>query len=172
MRASEDNSGRPRRNDRGFQRALVLVASALLSVPGVGPACNTSCDDGDDSDDPPVAYAGGTHDDALTYYESDSWDGPYLKFPPQRTYDLLHGLGRAPTAVMAYVGFSQTPLGTSANGNISLAAGNEVIIEWVDDSIIRVRNDTCETFYLRVVALAPNDVPASSPEAGDGGAGG
>jgi hypothetical protein len=135
----------------------VSLGAALLSVPGAGPGCHTSCDDGDDSDDPPVVYDGGTRDEALTYYETHAWDGRYLRFPPQRTYDLVHGLGRAPTAVMSYVGFNETPLGATGNGNVSIAAGNEVIIEWVDDSVIRVRNDTCETFYLRVVALAPNE---------------
>jgi hypothetical protein len=174
MRASDCDGGRdpgPRKN-RPFQRVLALLAGALLCVSGVGPGCKTSCDNGDDSDDPPVVYDGGSRDEALTYYESDSWDGRYLRFPPQRTYDFVHGLGRPPTAVMSYVGFSETPLGTNGNGNVSIAAGNEVIIEWVDDSIIRVRNDTCETFYLRVVALGPNDAATDiDSNAAGGGAG-
>ena len=173
MRASECAESVRLRRDWPFQRVFVLLSSLLLSVSGAGPGCNTSCDDGGSSDDPPVVYDGGTRDETLTYYESDTWNGPYLKFPPQRTYDLVHGLGRPPTAVMAYVGFSDTPLGTTGNGNISLAAGNEVIIEWVDESVIRVRNDTCETFYLRVVALAPNEgVMDGGDGDGDGGSGG
>ena len=134
--------------------------------------CETSCDDGGESDDPPVAYDGGSTNAALTYYESDAWDGPYVRFPPQRTFDFHHGLGRRPGAVLTYVGFSSSPLGMDGNGNISEAAGNEVIIEWVDDEIVRVRNDTCETFYLRVVAMAPEDGGASDGGASDGASGG
>lgn len=152
-----------------FARCLCLGA-VLLLVPGAGVACNTSCDDGDGPNAPPVVYEGGTSDPAEGYYESDAWDGGYLRFPPQRTYDLHHGLGRRPGAVMSYVGFDASPLGATGNGNVSEAAGNEVIIEWVDDQVIRVRNDTCETLYLRVVAFAPNAPDA--PDSGDAGAAG
>lgn len=172
MRVSDLGRRRRPRGRPAFRSVAcrILLPCALLSVPGAGPGCNTSCDEGDDSDDPPVLYEGGNRDQALTYYESDTWDGVYLKFPPQRTYDLVHGLGRAPSAVMSYVGFSHSPLGESGNGNVALATGNLAIIEWVDDTIIRVRNDTCETFYLRVVAMAPGD--GVDPGAGAAGAGG
>jgi hypothetical protein len=153
---------------RSWQRlrrsAVVSAALALVLVPISGSAglgCDTSCDDGGDKSDPAVVYEGGSTDDALSYYESDSWDGPYLKFPPQRTYDFHHGLGRRPYAVLSYVGFSESPL-RDGNGNISEAAGNEVIIEWVDEQVVRVRNDTCETFYLRLVALAGDQADTAS----------
>jgi hypothetical protein len=146
--------------------AVVSAALALVLVPlsgGAGLGCDTSCDDGGDKGDPPVVYEGGSTNAALSYYESDTWDGPYLKFPPQRTYDFHHGLGRRPSAVLSYVGFSESPLGSSnGNGNISEAAGNEVIIEWVDEQVVRVRNDTCETFYLRLVALALDEADSAS----------
>jgi hypothetical protein len=146
------------------RNAVVSAALALVLVPITGSAglgCDTSCDDGGDKSDPPVVYEGGSTDAALSYYESDSWDGPYLKFPPQRTYDFHHGLGRRPFAVLSYVGFNESPLG-NGNGNISEAAGNEVIIEWVDEQVVRVRNDTCETFYLRIVALAADEAADAS----------
>lgn len=150
--------------------AIVAGWSLLLApISGANFGCNTSCDDGDDSGAAPVAYEGGTTNAALTYYESDSWDGVYLEFPPQRTYDLHHGLGRRPAAVLSYVGFTSSPLGTDGSGNISEAAGNEVIIERVDDVLIRVRNDTCETFHLRVVALAPADDVEGANGTGSGG---
>ena len=158
------------RSRRGAPRnlrrsAVVSAALALVLVPISGSAglgCDTSCDDGGDKSDPPVVYEGGSTNAALSSYESDSWDGPYLKFPPQRTYDFHHGLGRRPSAVLSYVGFSESPLGSNGDGNISEAAGNEVIIEWVDEQVVRVRNDTCETFYLRLVALALGEADTAS----------
>jgi hypothetical protein len=159
-----DRSSRPGAPRNLRRSAVVSAALALVLVPISGSAglgCDTSCDEGGDKSDPPVVYEGGSTNASLSYYESDSWDGPYLNFPPQRTYDFHHGLGRRPVAVLSYVGFSESPLG-NGNGNISEAAGNEVIIEWVDEQVVRVRNDTCETFYLRLVALAVDDADTAS----------
>jgi hypothetical protein len=72
--------------------------------------------------------------------------------------------------VLSYVGFSSSPLAADGSGNISEAAGNEVLIERVDDEIVRVRNDTCETFFLRVVALAPAGIAAAPSSTGEAGA--
>jgi hypothetical protein len=148
----------------------IAVCAVLAFLPSTNSGCSTSCDDGDSSDDPPVVYEGGYRDDALTYYESDTWDGPYLHFPPKRTYDIQHGLGRRPVSVTSYVGFAEYPLGSNGNGNIAEVAGNIVIIEYVDEQIVRVRNDTCETYYLRVVAQTPEQLPAEpEPDLGAGG---
>lgn len=146
-----------------------LLCGVLASLPSTNGGCSTSCDDGDSYDDPPVVYDGGYRDDALTYYESDTWDGPYLHFPPKRTYDIHHGLGRRPVHVSSYVGFNDFPLGSHGNGNIAEPAGNIVIIEYVDDQFIRVRNDTCETYYLRIVAHTPENNSEPEPDLGSGG---
>jgi hypothetical protein len=57
--------------------------------------------------------------------------------------------------------------------------GNEAILEAVNEDYVRLRNDTCETFYVRLVAgvLSADDGAggadaASSGESGAGGAGG
>src|SRR5688500_6118225 len=121
-----DRSSRPGAPRNLRRSAVVSAALALVLVPISGSAglgCDTSCDDGSDKSDPPVVYEVGSTNASLSYYESDSWDGPYLNSPPQRTYDFHHGLGRRPVAVLSYVGFSESPLG-NGNGNISEAAGN------------------------------------------------
>lgn len=90
-----------------------------------------------------------------------------LHFPSGRTYDLEHHLGVCPSAILPYISFVPRPITGEAPSrvdNIALAAGNEALIEWCDDEIIRLRNDTCAEFFLRVVAIAA--------VGGDGGAGG
>jgi hypothetical protein len=150
--------------------ARIAVCAVLAFLPSTNSGCSTSCDDGDSSDDPPVVYEGGYRNEALTYYESDTWEGAYLYFPPKRTYDIRHGLGNRHVTVNSYVGFNEYPLGSNGNGNIAEVAGNIVIIEYVDDETVRVRNDTCETYYLRVVATAPEEgQPEPDPDLGAGG---
>ena len=105
-------------------------------------------------------------------YETAPWDGTYLEFPPQRRYDVYHGLGRVPPVVVTNVGFEATPLVDGGNGDTSESAGNIVLIEAVNDEFVRVRTDTCETFYLRVVACAPGVALEPEDTSGDGGAAG
>lgn len=146
--------------------AWAPLLAAALWVLGSGPSCATSCDDA--VRDPPEAVTDGTTDDSGSFYESAPWEGAYLKFPPQKRYDFMHGLGDTPDLIQVYVGFTKTPLGDDGQGNISLAVGNEAIIEEVNDEYVRVRNDTCETFYVRLVAGITRDADPSQAGAGGG----
>lgn len=138
-----DGLRRPRCPTLALLAALVLFGGA-----GCGPTCDTSGQE-------PIRYTDGIHPTPTSYMTTD-WSGPWLYFPPGRQYDLVHGLG-APPIPQAFVAFSATPLPTArdANGNFSQSAGNQTIFEQVNSSFIRVRNDTCSTFYLLVTAEGP-----------------
>ncbi|MBK7585252.1 MAG: hypothetical protein IPI67_34320 [Myxococcales bacterium] len=133
-----------------------VVGLALASSTG---ACSAPCETADTS---PVRYKQGSVSPDGTTYASSPWEGPYLHFPGGRRYQLEHGLGVTPPAVFTYLAFDERPL---PNGNTAESAGNQVVIERVDDQIIQVRNDTCAEFWLRVVAMA-------GPSAGPADAGG
>jgi len=134
------------------------MAAAVCVLLGLASGCRTSCDDAVDG--PAERVTSGLTDAAGSVYESVAWDGSYHEFPPQKRYEFVHGLRGVPRLVQTFVSFSETPFARE-NGNISEAAGNEVIFEGVDATSIRVRNDTCETFYLRVAASAPFDEGAA-----------
>lgn len=128
---------------------LTGVALALFGAAGCGPTCSTS-------GQKPIRYTDGVHP-TPTSYLSTPWTGPWLYFPPGRTYDLVLGLGGTPSQYVAYVAFSATPVPTShdADGNWSQSAGNQTIFEQVNSDFLRVRNDTCSEFYLLVSAVGP-----------------
>lgn len=120
----------------------------VLATAPAGTGCKTSCTV--DADPNPEVITSGVAEGGV--YESSPWNGEYHEFPPQKRYEFRHGLGGVPKEVATYVAFEETPIGTREFGNVAEAAGNIVIIEDVSAEDIRVRNDTCETFYLRVVA--------------------
>jgi hypothetical protein len=135
---------------------LVMLA-ALLS------ACGTC----DTRGQQPIEYRGGNADLAsdVPWYETSSAGGEYLHFPAGRRFDLIHGLGRAPEKFTSYVSFERVPgsvddSGKENTGNFAESSGNMVVYECLDEERVRVRNDTCAEFYLRVVLEAPGN---SSP---------
>ena len=137
-------SGAPRACYRpGVERLLCAGALALALWTT---ACGTSCDrEGDDED---ILFKGGSVNASGTVYETSGWEGPLLHFPTGRRYLLVHRLGSVPQSVQTYVAFDQRP------DNLSESAGNQAVIESVDDTQVVVRNDTCAEFFLRVVATA------------------
>ena len=129
---------------------LPLLAAALALA---HPSCRTSCSDEETGD--PEDIRTGTTDSTRSVYESTSFRGAYLEFRPNKRYRFFHGLRGTPAVVQAWVGFTEVPLGSTGRGNISEAAGNMAILESVTDEHVVIRNDTCETFYLRLVASDP-----------------
>ena len=122
-------------------------------------------------------YEGGTTNASQTIFESSDPEDLMLHFPQGRTYQFRHGLGTTPTAVNIYVSFCEqlTKCGSADSktnpNNVSLAAGNEALIEVWNEDMIQIRNDTCENnFYVRVVAIADPDAERS--DGGASGAGG
>jgi hypothetical protein len=119
-----------------------------------------------------------------SYYESGALDEPFLHFPGGRSYDLVHELGGPPTEFHAYLAFSECPLSkslksaggpprcaevteTSGGPGIAESAGNQALFEVRSAGVLRVRNDTCAEFYLRVVAETPplTVLPADTADA-------
>lgn len=128
--------------ERGAMRHAAVVCSLGLMLLGpVFAGCSTTCDSNSTS---PVRYTDGHTNAAKTFYESSSPDEPFIPYPPGRQLDLVHGLSRAPDSVHVYVAFNPT-------GSYAQAAGNEAVIEQ-NAEVVSVKNDTCTTFYVRVVA--------------------
>jgi hypothetical protein len=72
---------------------------------------------------------------------------------------LIHKLVAAPYDFSAQVSFQPSldqPNGENA-GNISSAAGNQVVVECADEERIRIRNDTCAEVYVRLTAVASSE---------------
>jgi hypothetical protein len=142
----------PRARTRGALAVVALVA-ALVGAAG----CKTQCNR--DPDEPPVVFTGGST--AGGVYESSSWAGEYLDFPPGRTYRFVHDLGGVPRTIEFYFSFSSTPVpGPDADpsarqGGTVPAAGNQATIEAVTAKTFDVRNDSCSDIHLRVVARDP-----------------
>lgn len=128
-----------------------LWASLFALVFFVGSAgCDTSCDDAV-GDETPVEITTGFTDIEAGIYESVAVSGEWHEFLPQRRLLFPHGLGHEPIFYQSFVSFHRAPL-SEDRPNFSESAGNHTIWERVDEEFIQVRNDTCQTFYLRVVA--------------------
>ncbi len=129
---------------------MQVLGSLLLGMASFSAvACSSTCDAGGSSQDT-VQFSGGHTDPTRTHYETNGFDEPFLVFPPGRRYEFPHGLGRVPTQLGIFLAFQAN------SSSFSLAAGNQALIEAVDANLIRIRNDTCADFYVRVDAgVAP-----------------
>lgn len=138
---------------------LAVHAPLVFSLHGVGLACS-SCDP---SGRPPLRYTGGHSSPERGFYETNTLEEDMLHFPPGRVYELEHGLGTSSLLFLPYISFTKQIVKvsgpTGAPSNIALASGNEVVIEGWDEQIVRVRNDTCAEFYLRVVVTSGSAAP-------------
>jgi hypothetical protein len=152
-------------------RAWITIAGVLALAP-ILIGCGATCDRDTDG---PTRFEKGTTDTRTQFYETSAWNGPYLDFPGGRSYQLVHGLPGRPREINIYLAFEENPLPSS---NTAPAAGNQALIEKVDDEIIEIRNDTCSGAYVRVTASQPDipepeppDPSGDSPDAGgeDGG---
>lgn len=141
-----------------FAAPVAIGALVLLQAcSNFGPACSTS-----DDSNPADPYAGGTTVNGS--YQTSDWDGPLLWFPGGKRYDLQHNLGCKPANIVIFVSFSEKG---DKGGSIAPSAGNMTILQAVDDKIIRIKNDSCSDYYLRVYA----DDPRCDEDAGVGDAG-
>lgn len=153
----------------------LLVSLALTSSSAAGLGCSDCSVFGQD----PIVYEGGSTNPSRTIFQSSDFQAPMLHFPQGRIYRFHHGLGAAPVTVNIFVSFCEQ-LGTCEDSdskispdNVALSAGNQSLIEKVDEEMIEIRNDTCENnFYVRVVAIADPDAVAANGEGGGGGQGG
>jgi hypothetical protein len=131
---------------------VATIAVAPLSLGACAPPCSSV-------DDEAVIFDGGTTNASRTRYETSPFDGQYLHFPGGRRYEILHHLAAKPVDITTYLAFQERPLPGS---NLSESAGNQAVIEAVDEQQIQVFNDTCSEFYLRLTAT-------TDPTMSDGG---
>ena len=159
----------------GVASSVFVVIGAALASSLVTAGCGQLCDR--DPNEPPVPYTDGTRQYAGTpegWYETSGYPGPYLAFPPGRTYRITHGLGACPANIAGYFAFDVSPVaGSNAGKEPSGSApggGNQFTIERVTPDTIDVRNDTCSDVLLRVVASQPDfSGAACSPLGQDAG---
>lgn len=153
---------------------LAFGAATLLVGSGSVLGCGTQCDR--NPDEPPIAWKGGIRNPATGWYFSAAASGPYLPFPPGRTYRFYHGLGGRPETFQAFLSFAEDPLPDAKPDGFTLASGNQVTFEAVNASYIDVRNDTCSDVRIRLAAFFPGfasllqadgaSAPSSSTDAG------
>ena len=87
-------------------------------------------------------------------YQSAPWNGPFLEFPPGRTYRFMHGLGGVPRVVQAYLAFPPMcgPDAHGQGGELTLGGGNQTMLSDLTREYVDVRNDTCSDVCLMLVA--------------------
>jgi hypothetical protein len=156
-----------------------MVAVALVASLQVG--CGTQCDR--HPAEPPVEFKDGVTDLTARSYTSspnttNPWEGPWLEFPPGRTYRFPHGLGGVPREVEYWFAFSANPLaddGTGQTGGFVQGAGNQGTFQSITRDHVDIRNDTCSSVFLMVriedPVLTSTDAAAGSDAGGIGDAG-
>jgi hypothetical protein len=140
-----------------------LGAIAFVAILPALTACSSSCPREDEDARP---FNGGNTTADRTYYETNAWAEDFIDFPAGRRLSLIHGLAATPIEVRSYLAFDKDALPKDGRGVVAESAGNQVLIQRVNETSVDVRNDTCEHFYLRLVASTAPD-----PDGG-GGAGG
>ncbi|EYF05566.1 Hypothetical protein CAP_3114 [Chondromyces apiculatus DSM 436] len=152
------------------RRALMGVAALALTLSGMG--CNVlsklgpaNCDRSIDAN-PPIPYTEGTVEAGV--YMSATWDldapkaaQELLYFPGGMRYEIAHHLGEVPRWWTAYLSFDRYGSDTES---LAIAAGNQVEVRDVDDTVITLVNATCSEYWLLLVAggadtTPPDDLP-------------
>lgn len=137
----------------GFDRCALGAGLALLG-------CESACPR--ETEKVATPYELGTTNAQGTLYETNAWDEPFVHFPAGRRVALYHGLADVPVEIRSYLAFKACPFPADENepGFVAESAGNQVLIERVDREVVRVRNDTCEEFWLRLVASTADADPS------------
>lgn len=133
-----------------FLGGVVAVLSAI--------GCS-SLDNCPDGRDPVSIMTGTTNKEALTY-ESAPWNN-LDDFPAKTALWFKHDLGVTPLLTLPYLSFRSEGTANDESGSVALSAGNQTLIDCVDDRVIVLRNDTCERdFHVRLVAIdaAPENI--------------
>ncbi len=162
-------------------RSMIAACLVALCFSG-GSAATLGCSDCSTSGQDPVAFTDGTLNKSGTIYETMGPMDEMLHFPQGRIYEIPHGMGVDPASVDIFLSFKKqlTPLEDTNNptdavkpNNVSATAGNQAVIEAWDKDMVRIRNDTCAEFYMRVVIIAdPDEVAAAAAADSENGAAG
>jgi hypothetical protein len=133
--------------------------------------CDLGCDK-EGGNKTPTVYTGGRVNADHTFYETNDWNEDFVDFPAGRKLLIEHGLGTEPE-IFTWLSFVPNPFERDVNdreGNAAESAGNMVIIQGVNDRVLQVRNDTCQDFHLRLVAISPGEFESPSGQGGSDGA--
>lgn len=151
----------------GRWTSILALGSALFGA-GASGCSALNCDR--NPDEPPVRVTEGTVKHGA--YQSAPWNGPFLDFPPGRTYRFVHGLGGVPRTLQAYLAFRPMcgPEAHGQGGELAPGAGNQTTISQVTAEYVDVRNDTCSDVCLMLVAADPDTPGASDAGASDAAA--
>lgn len=126
--------------------AFFITAIASMYWPA---ACVPTCAS------PERQFSGGHRDLTAKVYETSGPEGPFLPFDGGAVYRIQHGLGIKPSLTLSYLSFSEYPENPGGGGSTQ-AAGNQVIVLKQDEQEIVLKNDTCSSLYLRLVAFTQN----------------
>lgn len=115
----------------------------------------------------PDGRIAGVSDKAAITYQSAP-DNALDPFPAKTKLRFIHELGVTPLFVKIYLSFDHFGTGTKKDpaGSNAESAGNQALIDCKDAHVIEVRNDTCQDFFIQVVAAE-----AALTQNGAGGAG-
>ncbi|HVW30192.1 MAG TPA: hypothetical protein VHC69_32760 [Polyangiaceae bacterium] len=156
----------------GIASSVFVALGVSLASSVVTAGCGQICDR--NPDEPPVPYDRGTVNNPGTpyaSYETSGYPGPYLAFPPGRTYRIYHHLGACPRGIEADFAFDVSPVPGSNAGKepsgSAPAAGNQFTKERVTPESLDVRNDTCSDVLLRVYAWDPDFTGAACSPLGE-----
>lgn len=150
---------------------------ALLGVMALSDGllgCDLGCDK-ESGDKAPTLYTGGRVNVDRTIYETNDWNEEFVSFPAGRKLLIEHGLGTEPE-IFTWLAFVEEPLKRGLDteddkeGNAAESAGNMVIIQKLNDQFVQVRNDTCQDFFLRLVAISSGDFESAPGQGGADGA--
>lgn len=160
--------------DLSLSASLRALGALLFLALGSGCSDLRNCAD-DNPNVIPVDTDKATRDTtAVTYQSAPSWD--LDPFNAKTRYRFFHELGVTPLVVKAYLSFEKTGTGAPADppknenvpGSIAESAGNQALITCKDAHVIEVHNDTCQDFFIYLVAA--DAVPTNDGSGGAGGA--
>jgi hypothetical protein len=139
--------------------ALAMIGLAAISIaPGCGPTCPPS----------ERVFADGSlkRGTNIIRYETSGPEGPFLPYEGATLVHIKHGLGVKPDLVQVFLSFSEYPEQVGGGGS-SAAAGNQAILLKQDETEIAVKNDSCASYWIRVVAMVDTTNTATTDAGSD-----
>jgi hypothetical protein len=134
-----------------------LQASAALGALICSSGCSAldNCPDGRD----PISITHGVSDKDKLYYDSAPWGHDLDHFPAKTALWFRHDLGVIPLLIQPFLSFSPSGTANEDGGSVALTAGNQTLVDCVDERVIVLRNDTCEpSFYIRLAVLGESQI--------------
>lgn len=142
----------------GISAVAMLGIAGLAVAPGCGPTCPVS----------ERVYADGslTKGTNLIRYETSGPEGPFIPYEGATLLHIKHGLGVRPQVVQVFLSFAERPEEVGGGGS-SAAAGNQAILLKQDENEIAVKNDSCASYWIRVVAIVDTSASPASDASTD-----